>query len=120
MRDALNATGRPIYYAMCNWGQAESWEWAGALANSWRTTGDIGDLFTGWSFNCPCTDKQCWMVDWLDFGINTCSVTNILDKHAEITRVTSILLSRQVIFMANASRTVCSTHLLGASMTLIC
>lgn len=92
MRDALNATGRPIYYAMCNWGQAESWEWAGALANSWRTTGDIGDLFTGWSFNCPCTDKQCWMVDWLDFGINTCSVTNILDKHTDITRVRFFVL----------------------------
>ena len=27
MRDALNKTGRPIYYAMCNWGQAASWEW---------------------------------------------------------------------------------------------
>lgn len=27
MRDALNKTGRPIYYSMCNWGQADSWEW---------------------------------------------------------------------------------------------
>jgi alpha-galactosidase len=27
MRDALNATGRPIFYSMCNWGQAGSWEW---------------------------------------------------------------------------------------------
>jgi alpha-galactosidase len=27
MRDALNATGRPIHYNMCNWGQAQSWEW---------------------------------------------------------------------------------------------
>lgn len=64
MRDALNKTGRPIYYSMCNWGQAGSWEWffilfklfrAADVANSWRTTGDIGDLFTGWSYNCPCT-----------------------------------------------------------------
>jgi alpha-galactosidase len=27
MRDALNATGRPIFYSMCNWGQAGSWAW---------------------------------------------------------------------------------------------
>lgn len=27
MRDALNRTGRPIYYSMCNWGQASAWEW---------------------------------------------------------------------------------------------
>jgi alpha-galactosidase len=63
MRNALNKTGRPIYYAMCNWGQAASWEWyrflyvnfrASEIANSWRTTGDIGDLFTGWNKNCPC------------------------------------------------------------------
>jgi hypothetical protein len=27
MRDALNNTERPIYYYMCNWGQARVWEW---------------------------------------------------------------------------------------------
>jgi hypothetical protein len=27
MRDALNNTARPIYYYMCNWGQAQAWEW---------------------------------------------------------------------------------------------
>jgi len=41
MRDALNATGRPTYYAMCNWGCEAPWLWASTVANSWRTTFDI-------------------------------------------------------------------------------
>ena len=28
MRDALNKTGRPILYSMCNWGVGDSWLWA--------------------------------------------------------------------------------------------
>lgn len=38
MRDALNATGRPILYSMCEWGVADPWLWAPAVGNSWRTT----------------------------------------------------------------------------------
>ncbi|KAJ3210488.1 hypothetical protein HDU67_005253 [Dinochytrium kinnereticum] len=45
MRDALNATGRPMLYSLCNWGEARSWEYADDLGNSWRTTGDICDSF---------------------------------------------------------------------------
>jgi alpha-galactosidase len=41
MRDALNATGRSIFYSLCQWGAEESWQWAPAVGNSWRTTGDI-------------------------------------------------------------------------------
>ncbi|NUR01666.1 MAG: alpha-galactosidase [Streptomyces sp.] len=43
MRDALAATGRPIVYSLCEWGQQNPWEWAGDVGNSWRTTGDISD-----------------------------------------------------------------------------
>jgi alpha-galactosidase len=43
MRDALAATGRPIVYSLCEWGQQQPWEWAGDVGNSWRTTGDISD-----------------------------------------------------------------------------
>jgi alpha-galactosidase len=43
MRDALNATGRPIFYALCEWGDADPASWAGGVGNSWRTTGDISD-----------------------------------------------------------------------------
>lgn len=28
MSDALNATGRPILYSMCNWGEDGPWNWA--------------------------------------------------------------------------------------------
>ena len=43
MRDALNKTGRPIFYSMCNWGQENVATWARDVGNSWRTTGDITD-----------------------------------------------------------------------------
>ncbi|MEW2399733.1 NPCBM/NEW2 domain-containing protein [Streptomyces sp. NPDC046862] len=43
MRDALRATGRPIVYSICEWGQNKPWEWAGDLGHLWRTTGDISD-----------------------------------------------------------------------------
>ncbi|WP_202542135.1 NPCBM/NEW2 domain-containing protein [Streptomyces sp. SID2563] len=43
MRDALVATGRPIVYSICEWGQNKPWEWAAGLGNLWRTTGDIND-----------------------------------------------------------------------------
>jgi len=28
MRDALNRTGRPILFSMCNWGAGDPWKWA--------------------------------------------------------------------------------------------
>lgn len=45
MRDTLNATGRPIFYAMCDWGESQPAIWADAVANSWRTTKDMRDNF---------------------------------------------------------------------------
>ncbi|MFG2968096.1 NPCBM/NEW2 domain-containing protein [Streptomyces sp. NPDC048288] len=43
MRDALRATGRPIVYSICEWGENKPWEWAADVGQLWRTTGDIGD-----------------------------------------------------------------------------
>ena len=43
MRDALNKTGRQIFYSMCIWGTDEVSIWAKEVGNSWRTTGDISD-----------------------------------------------------------------------------
>lgn len=48
MRDALNATGRPIYFSLCGW---KSWyaPWGYSLGNSWRISQDVnnwGNLFT--------------------------------------------------------------------------
>ncbi len=49
MREALNHTGRPIVFSMCEWGTAKPWLWAGAdnIGNLWRTTGDIKDHWSG-------------------------------------------------------------------------
>jgi alpha-galactosidase len=42
MGKALQSTGRPIVYSLCQYGWDSPWEWAPALGgNSWRTTGDI-------------------------------------------------------------------------------
>jgi len=43
MRDALNASGRAIFFSLCEWGQENPWEWGADMGNSWRTTGDISD-----------------------------------------------------------------------------
>lgn len=71
MSRALNATGRPILYSMCNWGEDGTWNWATEIANSWRMSGDIKDVslgildiytdlmdaqtFDGYDDRCPCT-----------------------------------------------------------------
>lgn len=44
---AEKATGRPLYFSICNWGKQSPWTWAphigGAPAGIWRTSGDIVD-----------------------------------------------------------------------------
>ena len=37
MRDALNATGRPILYSLCNWGVMEPWLWGPEVSASYCT-----------------------------------------------------------------------------------
>lgn len=46
MRDALRATGRPIVYSICEWGENKPWEWASGVGHLWRTTGDISDSWS--------------------------------------------------------------------------
>ncbi|MFC1436619.1 RICIN domain-containing protein, partial [Streptacidiphilus sp. N1-3] len=46
MRDALAATGRPILFSLCSWGQDSVWTWGAAIGNSWRTTGDINPSYS--------------------------------------------------------------------------
>jgi alpha-galactosidase len=43
MTDALNKTGRSIFFSMCEWGVEDPATWAPGVGNSWRTTGDIWD-----------------------------------------------------------------------------
>ena len=53
MGDALNATGRPIFYSICEWGVDDPATWAPEMGNSWRTTGDIKDT---WESMITCID----------------------------------------------------------------
>jgi alpha-galactosidase len=47
MSQALQATGRPIVFSICEWGNNEPWLWAKNIGNLWRTTGDIYDAWEG-------------------------------------------------------------------------
>lgn len=79
MTNALNATGRPILYSMCNWGEDFPWKWAQTVANSWRISGDITDTFDRPDASCPCSGEQG--IDCALPGFH-CSVMNILNKIA--------------------------------------
>jgi alpha-galactosidase len=52
MGAALEATGRPIVYSLCEYGMGEVEKWGPAVgANLWRTTGDISDSWTSMMAN---------------------------------------------------------------------
>ncbi|WP_245812376.1 NPCBM/NEW2 domain-containing protein [Actinophytocola xinjiangensis] len=56
MADALEATGRPIVYSICEWGANDPWEWAARVGGHyWRTTGDIAD---NWGSVMSILDQQ--------------------------------------------------------------
>jgi len=60
MRDALNQSGRTIFYELCEWGVATPSNWARPVGNSWRTTGDIGSpSWTNMLSNLDLND-QAW------------------------------------------------------------
>lgn len=42
--EALQKTGRPIVYSLCQYGRQDVWKWGADVGgNLWRTTGDISD-----------------------------------------------------------------------------
>ena len=50
MGDALQGTGRPIVYSLCQYGRDEVWKWGPDVGgNLWRTTGDIRDSWDSMS-----------------------------------------------------------------------
>ena len=51
MSQALQATGRPIVFSLCEWGNSKPWLWAANIGNLWRTTGDIYDHWEGKNSN---------------------------------------------------------------------
>lgn len=79
MSRALNATGRPILYSMCNWGEDGPWNFAQNIANSWRISGDIMDNFDRYDDRCPCTS----VIDCKLPGFH-CAMTRIIDFAAPV------------------------------------
>ena len=50
MHKALQATGRPIYFSLCQYGWDSVWKWGPSVGgNSWRTTDDIDDNYMSMS-----------------------------------------------------------------------
>ena len=45
MSAALRATGRPIVFSICEWGDHKPWLWAGTVGELYRSTGDISASF---------------------------------------------------------------------------
>ncbi|KAJ3479183.1 hypothetical protein NLI96_g9237 [Meripilus lineatus] len=79
MSYALNATGRPILYSVCNWGEDGPWNFAPTIANSWRISGDIMDNFGRFDERCPCTSA----LDCKLPGFN-CAMARIIDFAAPL------------------------------------
>ena len=54
LRDALNATGRPILFSLCVWGTDEPWLWGPSVGNTWRIweDSDICDHSPGFGNGC--------------------------------------------------------------------
>ena len=57
MRDALNKTGHPIFYSLCNGGGGGVTTWGPSVGNSWRTTGDISDNWDSMIQRADLNDK---------------------------------------------------------------
>jgi len=66
---ALNATGRPILFSTCNWGDQNIWEWGGDIAQMYRVQMDHLPFWhwpptaTGQGYGCGTKDIIEWMAD---------------------------------------------------------
>ena len=70
MSEALQATGRPIVFSMCEWGLNRPWLWGKDIAHLWRTTLDIRPC---WDCGREVLVKGMPMENFMGF-------TKILDK----------------------------------------
>jgi len=67
IRQALDASGRPIVLSICEWGKNQPWLWGKQVGgNLWRTTGDIQDRWAGkkeWKPGDCCSNGMLDIVD---------------------------------------------------------
>lgn len=57
MSNALNKTGRPIFFSMCNWGQENVAVWGPDVGNSMRTDLDMTDEWSILARNVASNNK---------------------------------------------------------------
>lgn len=81
MAQALNATGKPILYSLCNWGEDYVNSWGVSIANSWRISGDIYDSFNRPDDLCSCTSTDASNPFCVAPG-SRCSVMTIVNRVA--------------------------------------
>ena len=72
MRDALQASGRPIVFSICEWGVSKPWTWGPEVGNLWRTTFDIRPC---WDCGKQTLSKGVQVENFIGF-------TKILDQQA--------------------------------------
>jgi alpha-galactosidase len=66
MGDALIASGRPIFYSLCQYDRSDVWKWGPDVGgNAWRTTGDIHDT---WESMANIGFKQDALFPWAKPG----------------------------------------------------
>nr|KAJ0188033.1 hypothetical protein LSAT_V11C900481180 [Lactuca sativa] len=82
MRDALNSTGRTIFYSLGEWGEDDPAQWGGNVGNSWRTTDDIADTWESMTSIADLNDK--WAAYAGPGGWNGCDVRNMDEYTLEI------------------------------------
>jgi len=74
IREALDASGRPIVLSICEWGKAKPWLWGKDVGgNLWRTTEDITDNWEGpvkWSDGTCCAPGMLGILD-LQVGLES-------------------------------------------------
>ena len=67
IRQALDASGRPIVLSICEWGSHQPWLWGEEVGgNLWRTTGDIQDRWGGkqkWPNGSCCSNGVMAILD---------------------------------------------------------
>ncbi len=70
MGDALQRTGRPIVYSLCQYGRDDVWKWGAKVGgNSWRTTDDIKDRWESMEaigFSQPAISSYISVGHWND------------------------------------------------------
>lgn len=79
MTAALNATGRPILYQLCNWGEDSPCQFASTIVNTYRVTPDVTDSFDWHDDRC----STCGNFPCTHYGLK-CSVMRVADQAASV------------------------------------